>query len=59
MEYLLLIVGFILLLYGGKFLVKGGVALAKRYNVSSLAIGLTVVSFGTSAPELFDYLQLW
>ncbi len=53
MEYLLLIVGFILLLYGGKYLVKGGVALARRYNVSSLVIGLTVVSFGTSAPELF------
>ncbi len=53
MEYLLLLVGFILLLFGGKYLVKGGVALAKRYNISSLVIGLTVVSFGTSAPELF------
>jgi cation:H+ antiporter len=53
MEYLYLIAGFVLLLYGGKFLVKGGVALANRFNVSSLVIGLTVVSFGTSAPELF------
>lgn len=53
MEYLLLFLGFILLLYGGKFLVKGGVALAERFNVSSLVIGLTIVSIGTSAPELF------
>ena len=53
MEYVLLIAGFILLLSGGKMLVTGGVALAKRFNVSSLVIGLTVVSFGTSAPELF------
>jgi len=53
MEYLLLALGFALLLYGGKFLVKGGVALAERFNVSSLVIGLTVVSIGTSAPELF------
>ncbi|MBN1597925.1 MAG: calcium/sodium antiporter [Bacteroidales bacterium] len=53
MEYLLLIVGFILLLYGGKLLVNGGVALAERYHVSPMVIGLTVVSFGTSAPELF------
>ncbi len=53
MEYLLLLLGFILLLYGGKFLIKGGVALADKFNLSSLVIGLTVVSFGTSAPELF------
>jgi cation:H+ antiporter len=53
MEYLLLILGFVLLLYGGKFLVKGGVSLAERFNISSLVIGLTVVSFATSAPELF------
>ena len=53
MEYVYLIAGFILLLYGGKYLVKAGVALAGLFNVSSLVIGLTVVSFGTSAPELF------
>ncbi|MBN2523558.1 MAG: calcium/sodium antiporter [Bacteroidales bacterium] len=53
MEYLLLLLGFILLLYGGKFLIKGGVALADKFNLSSLVIGLTLVSFGTSAPELF------
>ena len=53
MEYLLLIAGFILLLYGGHLLVKAGVALADRYKLSPLVIGLTIVSFGTSAPELF------
>ena len=53
MEYLRLVAGFILLLYGGHLLVKGGVALADRFKLSPLVIGLTVVSFGTSAPELF------
>lgn len=53
MEYLLLIFGFTLLLFGGRFLVSGSVALANRFNLSPLVIGLTVVSFGTSAPELF------
>lgn len=53
MEYLLLIAGFALLLLGGKMLVQGGVSLAKRFNISPLVIGLTIVSFGTSAPELF------
>ncbi|MGL1885918.1 MAG: calcium/sodium antiporter [Reichenbachiella sp.] len=51
-EYVLLIVGFILLIKGADFLVNGASSLAKRYNVSDLAIGLTVVAMGTSAPEL-------
>ncbi len=53
MEYLLLFAGFVLLLYGGDLLVKGGVSLANRFGVPPLVVGLTVVSFGTSAPELF------
>lgn len=53
MEYVYLIAGFVLLLLGGKYLVKAGVVLATRLNVSALVVGLTVVSFGTSAPELF------
>lgn len=53
MEYAYLIAGFVLLLFGGKYLVKAGVALATRFNVSALVVGMTVVSFGTSAPELF------
>lgn len=53
MEYLLLFSGFIILLYSGNYLVKGSVSLARKYKVSTLVIGVTVVSFGTSAPELF------
>ncbi len=53
MEYILLLVGFGILLYSGKYLVKGGVLLASRFKISTLVIGVTVVSFGTSAPELF------
>lgn len=48
----ILIVGFILLVKGADFLVSGASSLAKRYNISDLAIGLTIVAFGTSAPEL-------
>ncbi|MCA9311243.1 MAG: calcium/sodium antiporter [Phycisphaerales bacterium] len=44
--------GVVLLLAGGEFLVRGAVTLAGRMGVSTLVIGLTVVAFGTSAPEL-------
>jgi len=47
-----LVGGFILLIKGADFLVDGAGSLAKRFNVSELVIGLTIVSFGTSAPEL-------
>ncbi len=47
-----LILGLVLLLFSGEFLVRGGVSLARHFKVSSLVIGVTVVSFGTSAPEL-------
>jgi cation:H+ antiporter len=47
------IAGFVLLIKGADFLVKGSTSLAKRLGVPSLVIGLTVVSFGTSLPELF------
>ena len=52
MEYLLLIVGFVLLTFAADWLVDGASGLAKRLNVSDLVIGLTIVAFGTSAPEL-------
>jgi cation:H+ antiporter len=48
-----LIVGFVFLIKGAGFLVDGASSLAKRFNVSDLVIGLTIVAFGTSAPELF------
>jgi len=57
MEYIKLLAGFILLIYSGNFLVKGGVALAKNFKVSTLVIGVTVVSMGTSLPELFVSAQ--
>lgn len=45
--------GMAMLLVGGQLLVRGSVALASRLGVSTLLIGLTIVSWGTSAPELF------
>lgn len=52
LESLLLVAGFVILVKGADFLVSGASSIAKRYNISNLAIGLTIVSFGTSAPEL-------
>lgn len=49
---ILIIAGFAALIFGANWLVDGASALAKKYNVSDLIIGLTIVSFGTSAPEL-------
>ncbi len=48
----LIVVGFVLLIKGADFLVSGASSLAKRFNISDIAIGLTVVAMGTSAPEL-------
>jgi cation:H+ antiporter len=52
LEIFFLVVGFLLLLKSADWLVNGASALAKKLNVSDLAIGLTVVAFGTSTPEL-------
>ncbi len=49
---LLIAVGFVLLIKGADYLVNGASSLAKRFNVSDIAIGLTIVAMGTSAPEL-------
>ena len=49
---IMVITGFISLIFGANWLVDGASALAKKYNVSELVIGLTIVAFGTSAPEL-------
>ncbi|MCT2536163.1 calcium/sodium antiporter [Aquibacillus koreensis] len=51
MDYLILIVGFVLLIKGADFFVDGSSKIAKALHVSPLLIGLTIVSFGTSAPE--------
>lgn len=52
LNFFLVIVGFVLLIKGADYLVNGASSLAKRFNVSDIAIGLTVVAMGTSAPEL-------
>lgn len=51
MEYLLLVVGFVLLIKGADFFVDGSSSVAKRLRVSSLIIGMTIVAMGTSLPE--------
>ena len=54
---LILILGLATLVVGGEFLVKGAVGIALKFKVSTLVVGLTVVSFGTSAPELLVSLN--
>ncbi len=51
MEYILLIVGFVLLIKGADFFVDGSSSVAKRLRVPSLIIGMTIVAMGTSLPE--------
>jgi cation:H+ antiporter len=52
MVYTLFALGFVLLIKGADYLVDGSASIAKRFNISNLVIGLTIVAFGTSAPEL-------
>lgn len=52
LPYFLLVLGLLILLLGGKFLVDGASSIAYKLGLSSGLIGLTVVAFGTSAPEL-------
>jgi cation:H+ antiporter len=51
LTYILFVVGFVLLISGANLLVEGAASIAKKLSISSIVIGLTVVSFGTSAPE--------
>ncbi|HEY9185458.1 MAG TPA: calcium/sodium antiporter [Salegentibacter sp.] len=57
MSILFILIGLALLVVGGEFLVRAAVALSFKLNVSRMVIGLTVVSFATSAPELIVSLQ--
>jgi cation:H+ antiporter len=52
LDTLIALIGLLLLLGGGEFLVRGASSLAARFGVSPLLVGLTVVAFGTSSPEL-------
>ncbi|MDE6134421.1 MAG: sodium:calcium antiporter, partial [Muribaculaceae bacterium] len=52
LDILLLVAGLVLILFGADKLTDGASAIARRWGVSDLVIGLTVVAFGTSAPEL-------
>lgn len=52
MDIILLIVGLVMILFGANLLTDGASAMASRWGVSDLVIGLTVVALGTSAPEL-------
>jgi cation:H+ antiporter len=49
---ILTVVGLVLLCLGGNWLVNGGVSIAKKFRISNLVIGMTIVAYGTSTPEL-------
>ena len=57
MDYIKLVGGLILLVFSGDYLVKGAVSIASKLKISPLVIGMTIVAFGTSAPELLVSLQ--
>lgn len=57
MSVVLVILGFTLLVVGGEFLVRSSVALSFKFNISKMVIGMTVVSFATSVPELLVSIQ--
>ena len=48
----LLLIGLVMLCFGGNWLVSGGVTIAKKFRISNLVIGMTIVAYGTSTPEL-------
>jgi cation:H+ antiporter len=57
LSFLLLFLGLAILIFSGDFLVRGAVGVASKFNVSTLVIGMTIVAFGTSAPELIVSLE--
>tara|TARA_Y100000385_G_scaffold275958_1_gene321099 strand:- start:18265 stop:19203 length:939 start_codon:yes stop_codon:yes gene_type:complete len=57
MDIVLMFLGFVLLVVGGDYLVRASVALSLKLNISKMVIGLTVVSFATSLPELLVSLN--
>ena len=57
LSILFLLIGLVLLYFGAEILIKGGAALAFRFGLNALVIGLTVIAYGTSSPELVVSLQ--
>ena len=57
MTYLLFTIGLAMLFFGGEALVRGASSVARHFHLSPMVIGLTIVGFGTSAPELLVSLQ--
>jgi cation:H+ antiporter len=57
LDYLYVLIGLVGLFFGGEALVRGSVNIARRMAISPLVIGLTVVGFGTSTPELLVSVQ--
>ena len=51
MQVILLLIGFLFLIKGADIFVEGASSIAKKFNVPSMLIGLTIVAMGTSAPE--------
>ena len=56
-DLLLFVLGVILIIAGANYLTEGAATLARRMGVSPLVVGLTIVAFGTSAPELIVSLM--
>lgn len=56
-DIFILLAGLVILVAGGEFLVRGASSIALRMQISPLVVGLTIVAFGTSAPELFISIQ--
>lgn len=57
MQFLLFVVGFVVLIKGADFFVDGASSLARNFKISKMLVGLTIVSFGTSAPEFAVSVQ--
>lgn len=57
MVYILFVAGLLGLFFGGEFLVRGAANVARSYRISPMVIGLTIVGFGTSTPELLVSLN--
>ena len=55
--FLIFLISFLMLYYGGELLVKSSTSIALKMRISSLVVGMTIVSFATSAPELFVSIQ--